>query len=95
MDTKTEAYKRAKRKVDGLRGFYIHLLVYVLINGFFSINVLVREWFEGSSWRGTIQDFSFMETYNERDQYIIENLVKKSLVIKIPRNNNTVIVKND
>lgn len=42
MDTKTEVYKRAKRKVDGLRGFYIHLLVYVLINGFFSINVLVR-----------------------------------------------------
>ena len=63
MDTKTEVYKRAKRKVDGLRGFYIHLLVYVLINGFFSINVLVRGWFEGSSWRETIQDFSFFSLW--------------------------------
>ena len=63
MDTKTEVYKRAKRKVDGLRGFYIHLLVYVLINGFFSINVLVREWFEGSSWRESVQDFSFFSLW--------------------------------
>lgn len=63
MDTNTEAYKRAKRKVDCLRGFYIHLLVYVIINGFFSINVLVREWFEGSSWRESVQDFSFFSLW--------------------------------
>jgi hypothetical protein len=50
---------------------------------------------EEKSVLDSIQDFSFMETYNEREQYIIENLVKKSLVIKIPRNTNTVIVKND
>ena len=48
MDRKAAAYKRAKKKVNDLRGFYIHLLVYLLINGFFSINVLVREWFGGS-----------------------------------------------
>lgn len=31
-----ESYLRAKKKVDSLRGFYRHLLVYLLINLFFS-----------------------------------------------------------
>ena len=35
MDKKTDAYKRAKKKVNDLRGFYIHLLVYALVNVFF------------------------------------------------------------
>jgi hypothetical protein len=63
MDRKAAAYKRAKKKVNDLRGFYIHLLVYLLINGFFSINVLVREWFGGSSWRESIEDFSFFSLW--------------------------------
>ena len=63
MDRKAAAYKRAKKKVNDLRGFYIHLLVYLLINGFFSINLLVREWFGGSSWRESIEDFSFFSLW--------------------------------
>ena len=63
MDKKTDAYKRAKKKVNDLRGFYIHLLVYALVNVFFSINVLVREWFGGSSWKESIEDFSFFSLW--------------------------------
>ena len=63
MDKKTDAYKRAKKKVNDLSGFYIHLLVYALVNVFFSINVLVREWFGGSSWKESIEDFSFFSLW--------------------------------
>ncbi len=35
------AYKRAKERVEALRGFYIHLLVYLTVNlGLFAINML-------------------------------------------------------
>ena len=50
---------------------------------------------EEKSVLDSIRDFSFMETFNEREQYIIENLIKKSLIVKIPRNNKAVLVKND
>jgi hypothetical protein len=42
-------YKRAKARVDALRGFYIHALVYVVVNlGLFTINMLTSRdslWF--------------------------------------------------
>ena len=42
MDTKEIKYLKAKERVETLRGFYIHLTVYVLVNlGLFSINMLV------------------------------------------------------
>jgi hypothetical protein len=50
---------------------------------------------EEKSVLDSIRDFSFMEAFNEREQYIIDNLIKKSLVLKIPRNNKAVLVKND
>lgn len=50
---------------------------------------------EESSVLGKIRDFAMLETFNERERYIIESLVKKSLVTRIPRNNSYVIVKND
>lgn len=34
-----EAYLRAKKKVDEIRGFYIHLLVYLIINIFLIVTI--------------------------------------------------------
>lgn len=38
-----DLYRAAKRRAEELQGFYIHLIVYVLVNsGLFLINVLTR-----------------------------------------------------
>lgn len=39
-----EKYERAKKRVEELKGFYIHLTVYVVINSFILLNILVRSW---------------------------------------------------
>jgi hypothetical protein len=36
-----------------------------------------------------------LSQFNERDQLIIDNLVKKSLVSKLKQNNNVIVVKNE
>lgn len=36
-----ERYERARKRVEEIKGFYIHLLVYVLVNlGLFLVNIL-------------------------------------------------------
>ena len=42
MNTKETKYQKAKERVEALRGFYIHLIVYVIVNLIlFSINMIV------------------------------------------------------
>jgi len=36
-----------------------------------------------------------MELYSERDQFVIENLVRKSLITKILRNRSYMVMKNE
>lgn len=36
-----EAYKRAKKRVEELKGFYAHLIIYVVVNG---VLVLINLW---------------------------------------------------
>lgn len=62
-DKHNAAYKRAKRRVAALRGFYMHLLVYLIINGFFSLNVVAISFFEGFTWTDTIENFSFFSLW--------------------------------
>ena len=41
MNTKEIKYLKAKERVEALRGFYIHLTVYVIVNlGLFFINMI-------------------------------------------------------
>jgi hypothetical protein len=41
-----QRYERARKRVEALKGFYIHALVFVLVNvGLFAINLLA-----GGSW---------------------------------------------
>ncbi|WP_188371226.1 2TM domain-containing protein [Muriicola marianensis] len=39
-----EKFKKAKKKVEELKGFYIHLSVYIVINSFILLNLLIRSW---------------------------------------------------
>jgi hypothetical protein len=42
MNTEENKYQKAKKRVKALRGFYIHLTVYVVVNlMLFSINMIV------------------------------------------------------
>ena len=49
MNEQDTKYKKAKAKVEALKGFYVHLGVYIIINlGLFIINMLAspgRLWF--------------------------------------------------
>lgn len=42
-----------------------------------------------------MQDIAPMTSYDERTQFIIENLIKKALVSKLVRNKETLVVKNE
>tara|TARA_A100001015_G_scaffold26903_1_gene30046 strand:+ start:8490 stop:8693 length:204 start_codon:yes stop_codon:yes gene_type:complete len=38
---------------------------------------------------------SYISLFNERDQFILNNMIKKSLVSKIAKNGTYLVVKND
>ena len=53
METNSaEKLKRAKKRVEELKGFYIHLTVYVIINSFILVNILISNHYNsGEFWR--------------------------------------------
>lgn len=41
MEKEDERYKYAKKKVEELRGFYVHVLIYIVVNiGLFLMNLI-------------------------------------------------------
>ncbi len=38
----SEKLKRAKKRVDDIKGFYIHLMAYIGVNAFILINLILR-----------------------------------------------------
>ena len=48
MDNNDERYARAKKRVENLKAFYIHLTVYVLVNAY--IFVMNLSTYEGDWW---------------------------------------------
>ncbi len=49
--------ERAKKRVEDLKGFYIHLTVYILVNTFISTMKIIRDLGEGESFNETFWDF--------------------------------------
>lgn len=46
--TEDDRYKRAKERVEEIRGFYVHLFVYIIVNfGLFMINIITAP---GAFW---------------------------------------------
>lgn len=52
----SEAYLRAQKKVNNLKGFYIHLLVYIIINCIFSYIKITRNIENGETFREAFYD---------------------------------------
>lgn len=48
---------RAKKRVEELKGFYIHLAVYILVNTFISTMKIIRNIGEGESFNEAFWDF--------------------------------------
>ncbi|MGB5428748.1 2TM domain-containing protein [Eudoraea sp.] len=42
--------ERAKKQVDAIKGFYIHLAVYIVINAFILVNVYIRTMYDGGNF---------------------------------------------
>ena len=43
LDREHQAYKKAEKRAEELQGFYIHALIYIVVNaGLFTINALTR-----------------------------------------------------
>lgn len=53
---KEQAYLKAKTKVDRIRGFYIHLIVYVVVNIGLSVFKIIRNIGNGETFTEAILD---------------------------------------
>lgn len=53
-----QKYIRAKKKVEELKGFYTHLVVYIAVNLFISITRIVQEMQDGFTFEESFFDFS-------------------------------------
>ena len=64
MDNKTvDKKERAKKRVEELKGFYIHFMVYILVNIMISLVILVSEMHNGESFFEALWDFSIISTW--------------------------------
>ena len=50
QDIENEKLKRAKKRVEELKGFYIHLAIYTIINSFIMVNILIRALGDGDTF---------------------------------------------
>jgi 3'-phosphoadenosine 5'-phosphosulfate sulfotransferase (PAPS reductase)/FAD synthetase len=55
--------KRAKKKVEELKGFYIHLTVYVLVNIMISLVIIVAQVSDGESVAEAVLNFGVFSTW--------------------------------
>jgi len=52
-----EKLSRAKKRVEELKGFYIHLAVYLIINTFITVNKVIRNFYDGETFNEAFWDF--------------------------------------
>jgi hypothetical protein len=50
-------YLKAKKRVEDLKGYYIHLVAYIAVNLFISINKVSSNLESGETWEEAIFDF--------------------------------------
>jgi hypothetical protein len=55
--SKEDKYLRAKKRVKELKGFYIHLAVYLVINAFITVNKVIKNVYDGETIGQAISDF--------------------------------------
>lgn len=42
----------------------------------------------------SLKSIAHLDSFSPREQYVLENLIKKSLVSKVVHNNTTMVIKN-
>tara|TARA_R110002073_G_scaffold139232_2_gene289277 strand:- start:55436 stop:55780 length:345 start_codon:yes stop_codon:yes gene_type:complete len=56
--SKEERYLKAKKRVKEIQGFYWHLAVYIVINSFITVNIVIRNVYEnGETMQEAFLDF--------------------------------------
>ncbi len=50
QDIENDKLKKAKKRVEELKGFYIHLAIYIIINSFIMVNILIRALGDGDTF---------------------------------------------
>ena len=55
--TKSERYYKAKKRVEEIKGFYWHLVIYIAVNLFISVIRIFNEMDEGVSFFNALTDF--------------------------------------
>ncbi|GMN09278.1 2TM domain-containing protein [Croceitalea sp. MTPC9] len=50
MEDNKNKYTRAKKRVDELKGFYIHASIYTVINTFILVNIFIRSGYDGEGF---------------------------------------------
>lgn len=54
---RSENYLKAKKRVEEIKGFYMHLIVYVLVNLFISATIIVGSMGDGDSLAEVLSNF--------------------------------------
>ncbi len=55
--------KRAKKRVEELKGFYIHFMVYILVNIMISVVIVVSGIYDGANFFDAIWHFGTISTW--------------------------------
>ncbi len=67
METKgysrEDNYIRAKKKVEAIKGFYWHLIIYIAINGFITGSSVISNMADGANFISSIWDISTFFTW--------------------------------
>ena len=64
QDIENEKLKKAKKRVEELKGFYIHLAIYIIINSFIMVNILIRALGDGDTFWGIGLAFHAAKVFN-------------------------------
>ncbi len=52
-----EKLNRARKRVEDLRGFYIHLAIYLVVNTFITVNKMIRNYYHEETFEEAFWDF--------------------------------------
>ncbi len=61
--TKTDKSTKAKNRVKELKGFYTHLMVYIMINTMLTVVKLIGTYYYGETFMGPLWHFSTFATW--------------------------------
>ncbi len=61
--SKEDSYLRAKKRVETIKGFYWHLVVFLAVNGFITISGVMRNMTQGESFMEAFWDSATFFTW--------------------------------